>query len=124
MDRRSRTLPGSAPDRVAAAHMDQAAGLQDLMVTDLKSLVAQLIAEEPVAELRIITMRVEDRVRGMRIGPFPLTDRGSEPLVVGLAGEPQDPARELHRYPVAGQVRHDGERHFGDWPSFRFACER
>jgi len=109
MNRGPGTLARPSPDRVAAADMDQPAGLQHLVVRHVQATVPEFVGQEPVAELRIITMRVKDGVRGLRVGPFPLADRVGEPLVVGLSGEPQDPTRELHRNPVAGQVRDDGE---------------
>lgn len=72
MDRRPGMLPRAAADRVAAVDMNQSAGLQRLVVRYVKSLVTQLVREEPIPELGIISMSVQHSVRRMRIGPFPL----------------------------------------------------
>jgi len=114
MNGRARTLSRAATDRVAAADLHEPTGLQHLMVRHGQATAAELISQEPVSELRVIGMGIEDGVGGMRVGPFPLADRFGQPLVVGLTGEPEDPAGEFHGNPVAGQVLHDGIGHFGD----------
>ena len=102
----------------------ESAGLQSLVITDLQALGAQLISQEPVPELRVISARLQHCVGRIRVAELTVADRGGGPLVVGLTGEAQHPAGQAHGDPVAGQIGHDGIRHFGDWPSFRFAWER
>ena len=67
------------------------------MVRHGQATAAELISQEPESELRVIGMGIEDGVGGMRVGPFPLADRFGQPLVVGLTGEPEDPARRVSR---------------------------
>jgi len=62
------------------------------------------VGDEPVTELRIVTVHVEDRVQQMRIVPVPLVHRVSEPAVVRLGREAQHPAGHRHAKPVDGKV--------------------
>lgn len=114
MNGRARTLARAAADPVAAADTHEPAGLQRLVVRYGQATVAELLSQEPVSELRVISMGIEVGVGGMRVGPFPRADRFGRPLVVGLTGEPEDLAGEFHGDPVAGQVLHDGIGHCGD----------
>ena len=62
-----------------------------------------------------------------RVVEVAVTDRILGPGVEGLAGEAQHPAghRDGDREGlVIGKVTDQRERHFGDWPSFRFACDK
>ena len=66
--------------------------------------LADLIGEEPVAELGIVAVGVEDRVRQVRLVELGVGDRVGEPPVVGLASDPEDPARHRDGDPVAGEL--------------------
>jgi hypothetical protein len=69
--------------------------------------LADLIGQQPVAELRIILVGVEHGVRQVGLFEFPITDRVGEPAVIGLAGELQHPTRDHDGDPVDGQLRHE-----------------
>lgn len=47
-----------------------------------------LVEEEPVAELGIVAVRVEQRVGPVCLGHLGIGDRAGQPPVVGLAGQP------------------------------------
>lgn len=87
--------------------MHHPARLQHLVIGDTQPLLAQLVSQESVAELGIVKVRVKDSVRSMGIRPLTLANRIRQRLVVGLTREAPHPARQLHRYPVDGQVRPD-----------------
>jgi hypothetical protein len=84
------------------------------------SRAAGLVGQEPLAELRILSVRVEQRVRAC--GPLELgIGHGTfEPAVVGLAGEFQDPARDRDGDSARGQFFHERVDPFPG----RCACER
>ena len=67
--------------------------------------VADLIGQEPVPELRVVAVGVEDRVRQMRLGPLRLGDRIGQPGVVVLTVELQNPTRHRDRHPDPGAGR-------------------
>jgi hypothetical protein len=52
---------------------------------------ADFVSEEPGAELGVVAVRVEDRVRQPRLVELGIGDRGIEPAVVGLTGDLEDP---------------------------------
>ena len=79
-----------------------------------------LIGQQPVAELRIIMVGVEQGVGQVGLGQLTVTDRAGQPAVVGLAGELQYPARDRDGDPVTGQLSHERVHHFPG----RFACDR
>src|SRR3546814_3137355 len=64
---------------------------------------ADLISEEPVAELGVVAVCVEDRVRQMGFSELAVTHRLFEPPVVGLAGNLEDPARHRDGAPVRSE---------------------
>lgn len=65
-----------------------------------------------MSELRVITVRVEQGVRAMRLIELPIRDRVRKPAVVGLTGELEDPARHHHGNPVSGELFHERVTHF------------
>jgi hypothetical protein len=71
-------------------------------VTPCMAGVSGFVGQQPVAVLRIIVVRVEQRVGEVGLVQLPSSDRGGEPAVVGLAGELEDPARHRDGDPVAG----------------------
>jgi hypothetical protein len=82
--------------------------------------LAGLVGEEPVAELGVVAVGVEQhvgQVRGVELG---VADRAGEPPVVGLAGELEDPARHRDGDPVGGKLADERVHHFPG----RFACDR
>ena len=62
------------------------------------------VSEEPVAELGVVSVGIEDRVRQVGLDEFPVADRVGEPAVVGLAGKIEDPSPESRRRRARGQV--------------------
>src|SRR3546814_21073840 len=70
---------------------------------------ADLISEEPVAELGVVAVCVEDRVRQMGFSELAVTHRLFEPPVVGLAGNLADPARHRDGAPVRSEERRVGK---------------
>ncbi len=74
--------------------------------------LADLIGKEPVAELGIITMRVEDRVREIHLVELCVGDRVHEPPVIGLTGDVEDPARHRDGDPVTGKLTDERVHHF------------
>ncbi len=82
------------------------------------------VEEEAVAELRVVAARVEQGVGPVCLGRLGVGDRRGQPPVVGLAGQPEHPARHRHRHPVrgigGGQLADEQVHHFAG----RFACDR
>jgi len=76
--------------------------------------------EEPVTELGIVTVGVEQGVRPIRLDQFRRGDLLFPPAIVGLAGELQDPQGHRDGDPVSGELAHERVE---DFPG-RFACER
>jgi hypothetical protein len=79
-----------------------------------------LIDQEPVAELRVVAVGVEQCVGPVGPGQFTGGDRGGQPPVVGLAGDLEDPARHRDGDPVGGELTDERVDHFPG----RFACDR
>jgi hypothetical protein len=75
-----------------------------------------LVDQQPMPELRVVPMGVEQSVGAVRLHPVGVSDRSSEPPVVGLAGEFQDPARHRDRHPErgvgGGQLTNERVHHF------------
>ncbi len=65
-------------------------------------------------------MRVEQRVRQVRLVPLGIRHRTSEPPVIGLASELEDPTRHRDGNPVRSELAHERVHHFPG----RFACDR
>jgi hypothetical protein len=86
----------------------------------LEAGVSDLVGEEPIAELGIVTMRIEDGVGQKGLVPFAFRDRARKPPVIGLASDLEDPARHRDGDPVSGQFKDERVDHFGG----RFACDR
>ena len=76
--------------------------------------------EEPVAELGIIQVGVEQGVRPIGLDQLGLGDLLFPPAVVRLAGELQDPQGHRDRDPVTGELAHERVEPFPG----RFAWER
>jgi len=76
----------------------------------------ELVGAEPVSVGRVVGMDGERGVDQARVIPGPLRDWGSAPLVVGLPGDPQHPARHRDRHPHRGagrgQFTDERERYF------------
>jgi hypothetical protein len=86
--------------------------------------VAGFVEQEPVAELWVLAVGVEQSVRQMRLRPLGVSDRCFEPPVVGLAGDVQDPARHRDRHPNTGTDRGKlADERVDHFPG-RFACDR
>ncbi len=77
-----------------------------------------------MTELGIVAVRVEQGSCPVCLGQLGVGDRRGQPPVVGLAGQPEHPARHRHRHPVrgsgGGQLADERVHHFAG----RFACDR
>ena len=82
--------------------------------------IANLVAQEPVSELGIVAMGVEDRVRQPRLVQLGISERLSKPPVVGLAGKVEDPTRHRDGNTVVGELSDERVHHFPG----RFAWDR
>ena len=76
----------------------------------------EFVGDEPVPVGWVVSMDLERRVDQMRVIPVALADRGCAPLVVGLPGDAQHPARHRDRHPDRGagrgQFTDERERYF------------
>ena len=103
------TTPGVHPyDDVTWEH-------RDVVQTNWKTgaTVFELVREEPIAERRVVTVGIEERVGQIGVLQIPLADRVRDPCVVRLGGEAEDPAGQPHRETLGGQVTDQRETHFG-----------
>jgi hypothetical protein len=82
--------------------------------------VAGFVGQQPVAELGVVVVGVEQRVGEVGLGQLTRADGSEEPAVVGLAGEVEDPARHRDGDPVDGELTDERVHHFPG----RFACDR
>lgn len=82
--------------------------------------VAGLIGEEPVPELGVVPVRVEQRVRAIRFHHLATGDRVRQPPVVRLTSKLQYPTRHRHGDPRCGELSHERVKSFPG----RFACDR
>jgi hypothetical protein len=73
----------------------------------------KLIGQEPVAERRVITVRVDQRIDDIRVLEITVADRLLAPGVERLGGEAEHPAGQPHRETLGGQVTDQRVRHFG-----------
>jgi len=62
-------------------------------------LVGQFVGEEPVAQRRVVLMKLVEDIDEVGVVPVTLGHRIFEPLVVPLSRQPQDPARHRDRHP-------------------------
>src|SRR5690606_10851287 len=82
-----------------------------------RSRVMGLAEEEAAAELGAVGVDIGARVRAARLLEFGVGDRRSQPAVVGLAGEFENPARHRDGDPVSGDLLHERvEPSRGGWP--------
>ena len=82
--------------------------------------VAGFVNEEPVAELGVVAVGVEQRVGAVGLLELGVGDRTLEPAVVGLASDLEHPARHRDGDPVLGQLADERVHHFPG----RLACDR
>lgn len=85
------SMPTSKPAAPAAAPRDKPRDHEE-----------GLVHQEAVAELRVVAVRVEQRVGPVCLGQFGVGDRAGQPPVIGLSGRPQHPARHRHPHRGAG----------------------
>ena len=83
---------------------------------DDQAVALELVGQEPVAELRIIGVGVEQHVDDVRVVPVPVGDGLGEPGVVGLRAEANNPAGQPHGDALGGQVTDQRVGHFGSNP--------
>lgn len=82
-------------------------------LADLVAGTLELIGDEPVAELGIIGVDVDDRIDQVSVVPIAVADRLGSPLVERLGREAEHPAGRPHRDALGGQFQDQRERHFG-----------
>ena len=82
--------------------------------------VAGLVGQEPVAELWVVAVSVEQGVGPVGLLELGGGDRAGQPAVVGLASDLEHPARHRDGDPVSGQLAHERVEPFPG----RFACDR
>ena len=68
---------------------------------------ADLIGEEPVPELAIVTMGIEDRIRQPGLIELGVAERRRGPPVVGGASQFEYPTRHHHGDPVSSELGHE-----------------
>ena len=73
----------------------------------------ELVGEEPVAELRIIAVEIDEGVREAGVVEIAVRARVGAPLVERLGREAEHPAGQPHRDPLGGQVEDQRVAHFG-----------
>ena len=98
-----------------AEHRPPAVGRADLPhrpLADFEPGIVDFVGQEPVAELRIVPVGVEDGVGQLRLVPLGVGDRVGQPAVVGLAGDLEHPARHRDGDPVSGQIFDERVDHF------------
>ena len=84
----------------------------------------ELVAEEPVAQGRVVGMQFVELVDEVGIVPVPLTHRAFKPLVVRLPGKAEDPQRHRDRHPDRGTGRSHLSDEREDYFPGRFAWDR
>src|SRR5262245_6182336 len=84
------------------------ADLPDRPIARLAACLADFVGQEPVAELGIIAMGVEDRVRQVGLVPLGAEAGVGEPPVLRQAGDLEDPARHRDGIPSAASSRTTG----------------
>jgi hypothetical protein len=77
----------------------------------------ELVGEEPVAELRVIGVRIDERVGDVGVLEVAPAHRSGEPGVVGLSRMTEHPAGQPHRDAFGGQVADQRVAHFGRLPA-------
>ena len=75
------------------------------------------VGEEPVAELRVITVGVDEGVGEVGVGEVALADRVGLPLVEGLRGEAEHPAGHRDGDLLGGELLDQRVTHFGRLPA-------
>ncbi|MBU6496544.1 MAG: transposase [Acidobacteria bacterium] len=78
--------------------------LVDPRLADHVTPVLHLIGEEPVAELRVVVVQVDQLVHEIGVVEIALADRVLQPAVPGLSGDAENPAGQPHRQTPGGQI--------------------
>ena len=81
--------------------------------TDVDAGPLELVRQKPVTERRIIGVRVDQGVDGVRVIQIPGRDGVLAPGVERLSREAEHPTGQPHREPLGGQVTDQRVRHFG-----------
>ena len=121
MDRWSRAFPVPAP--LLPEHGPPLVVTADPPRRPLTHLLASLrrfTDQEPVAELGVVAVGVQQGVGAVCLDQLGLGDLVFEPAVVGLAGELQDPQGHRDGDPVCGELAHERVEPFPG----RFAWDR
>lgn len=85
----------------------------DSTFTRRKAGAFQLVGDEPVAEDRVVVVGVDRGVRQVGVLEVASSDGTSQPAVVVLGGEFEDPTRHRDGEPVGGQLADERVLHFG-----------
>lgn len=105
--RLSTLLRGGGPDPVGSTE------LVDPRLAHHVAQVLHLVGQEPVAESRIIVVKVDELVHQVGVVEITLTDGVLEPAVVGLGSDSEHPAGQPHREALGGQITDQRVFHFG-----------
>jgi hypothetical protein len=84
--------------------------------------VFQVVADQPVAELRIIGVDVMGGVDQVGLTPIGVGDRAGQPLVEALAREAQNPAGHRDGQTVSGKLLDQRVGHFGEISLAKYAA--
>jgi hypothetical protein len=119
VDRRPRGLPRAAAALADRRRPQPLLGAQppDPAFTDGVTGSLELVGQEPVAELRVVTVGVDQGVGEIGVLQLALADRLGEPGVERLPRVAQHPAGQPHRDPLGGQVTDQRVAHFGSEPA-------
>ena len=113
MDRGARLLAAPALARGGGPRSLLGAQTPDPALPDVDAGPLEFVGQEPVAERRIIAMRIDQSIDHIGVLEFPVTDRLLQPRVIRLGGEAEHPAGQPHRESLGGQVTDQRVRHFG-----------
>ena len=117
--RRPRGRPGAAAALANRRRPQPLLGTQppDTSFADDLAGALELVSQEPVAELRVVAVGVDQPVDQIGVLQLALTDRLGQPGVVRLPRVAQHPAGQPHRDPLGGQVTNQRTTHCGSDPA-------
>jgi hypothetical protein len=74
-------------------------------------LSADLVGEEPISELRVVLVGVEDRVRQPRLVELSIGERVLQPSIERRASQTEYPTRHRDGDPVDSELAHERVHH-------------
>jgi hypothetical protein len=119
VDRRPWRLPAAVTALADRRRPQPLLGAQspDPSLADVVTGSLELIGQEPVAELGVVGVGVDQGVGQVSVFEVTLADRVGQPGVERLPGVAQHPAGQPHRDPLGGQVTDQRVAHFGSEPT-------